>query len=109
MPFQPGRSGNPAGRPAGIVSGRMRVVQLLDDILQENQDVMRQALQAEMLKNPARFFRNYVMPLLPREAVLAIHKDAGTVKWNSLLDAHPLEAADTPAIDIQSSTILGVK
>ena len=105
MPFKPGISGNPAGRPAGIVSGRMRVIQILDDILRENEDVMRQALQAEMRKNPPRFFRTFVMPLLPKEAVLSIQKEVGPVRWTSLLEAYPLTDADTPAIDVAADPV----
>ena len=104
MIFQPGQSGNPAGRPKGAVCGRVRAVQLLDEIIAEpeNQQRLRDALREEFEKNPQRFFRTIIMPLLPKESLVAIQKqEPQVVKWTSLLDTYKMRseaaAGEAPA------------
>lgn len=91
--FVPGQSGNPAGRPKGSLGGRAKALLDLDDVLgrEDNREFVRDALQKELRANPLRFFRDIVMPLLPREARLEVHRD-GVVEWKSLLGDGPGES-----------------
>ena len=88
MPFQPGQSGNPRGRPVGSASGRSKALAALDSLLSEQAtlDRMQAAFQAEFNKNPVRFFRQIIMPLLPRDTRLAVFNDPGPVQWKSLAE-----------------------
>jgi len=96
MPFHPGQSGNPAGRPKGSIGGRSLALRALDELLTEEATLaeLRQALREELRRNPVRFFRTIVMPLLPREAAVALQAEPGSVQWVSLLQppaqSHPL-------------------
>lgn len=65
--WKPGQSGNALGRPLG---GRSRALRALDDMLNEegNAKLLRDTLQYEFKKDPYKFFRVIIMPLLPREA-----------------------------------------
>ena len=58
---------------------------------------MRDALRQHLQKNPAAFFRQLVMPLLPSEAKIEVDNSGGTVGWRSFLDAP--EAKDLTADD----------
>ena len=84
--FKPGESGNPAGRPRGAGGGRTLALANLDKMLarSRNQALLIRALEKEFKADPVRFFRTMIMPLLPREAKLAIEND-GVVAWKSLL------------------------
>ena len=86
MTFTPGKSGNPRGRPKGSVSGRMRALAKLDEILakQKNTKAIGKGLEKELQDDPALFFQKYVMPLLPREAKVALDSP-GVVVWRSLV------------------------
>ena len=68
--FQPGISGNTRGRPKGTCGGRAQVLAALDRMLSKecNQQAIVDALEKELQADPARFFRNTVVPLLPRAA-----------------------------------------
>lgn len=96
MAFQPGESGNPAGRPRGSCSGRTMALRALDDMLAEDENIemLKAAFVAELHKNPIRFFMDIIMPLLPRNAVLDLGS-AGPIQWVSLLDAFPLRDRPT--------------
>jgi hypothetical protein len=85
--FQPGVSGNPAGRPKGSAGGRIQALAALDEMLakKKNRKTLVQALEKDFLGNPVRFFKSIVMPLLPREAKLSFDHE-GVVAWRSLLD-----------------------
>ena len=99
MPFQPGQSGNPHGRPVGSGSGRSKILSALDGLLSEQStlDEMRAAFEVELRKNPVRFFRDIIMPLLPREAVSRIMNESpGVVVWKSLTENPPAESPATP-------------
>ncbi len=93
MKFRVGQSGNPKGRPKGSVGGRMAVVAALDRLVGERRNVARleRELQKEFDASPGDFLRRYVMPLLPREARLEVHRD-GVVQWKSLLGDDPGES-----------------
>ena len=66
--FHPGISGNARGRPMGSVGGRAQALAALDRMLSKecNQQALIDALEKELQADPARFFRNIVVPLLPR-------------------------------------------
>lgn len=87
--FRPGQSGNPAGRPPGIVGGRTRALQILDEISskEDNAELLSAAFDAAMKKNPLQFFLRYMAPLLPKEALLRVeNKNASCGPWTSLLE-----------------------
>jgi len=54
---------------------------------------LRQALLADFRRNPVRFFRQIIMPLLPREASLALQPEPGSVRWVSILQHTPATSA----------------
>jgi hypothetical protein len=86
MSFEAGKSGNPAGRPKGSYGGRIQALAALDRMLgkKKNQVVLTKALEEEFVKDPVRFFKSVVMPLLPRESKLKLDEE-GVVQWRSLL------------------------
>ena len=73
MQFLPGQSGNPAGRRRGAKGGRSRALMTLDKMLAKHscQIALSRALEVEFRKEPVRFFRTIIMPLLPRESRLS--------------------------------------
>lgn len=90
MSFQPGQSGNPTGRPKGSCGGRTLALRALDELLDEEAtlDELKRALRDHLHRNPIRFFRDIVMPLLPRRAVLDLGEQ-GAVQWESLIGTRP--------------------
>lgn len=89
--FPVGNAGGP-GRPIGSVGGRARALQTLDAMMGDERNVakLHEALQVEFDKNPVRFFRDLVMPLLPRHATLETKAaEPVTIKWVSLLERFP--------------------
>ena len=84
--FLPGGTGNPRGRPKGSYGGRIQALASLDKMLakKRNQQALIRALEGDFLKNPVRFFKTVIMPLLPREAKLSFDHD-GVIQWKSLL------------------------
>ena len=64
----------------------------LDKLLakKKNQRALLDALEQELLKDPVRFFKTVIMPLLPRESKLSFDQD-GIVEWKTLLEAFPKE------------------
>ena len=90
--FQPGQSGNPRGRKKGSCGGRAQALASLDRILakSKNKAKLEKALEKELSDNPLRFFKNIIMPLLPKESKLSVGQD-GIVEWKSLLGDEPGE------------------
>ncbi|MCH8512308.1 MAG: hypothetical protein LAT83_11740 [Kiritimatiellae bacterium] len=90
MSFQTGESGNHRGRPKGSYGGRIQALAALDRMLgkKRNQAVLSKALEDEFVKDPVRFFKTFVMPLLPRESKLKLDEE-GVVQWRSLLGTEP--------------------
>ncbi len=76
--FKPGISGNPHGRPKGSYGGRTQALALIDQLLSKkhNQKELLDDLEAEFHAGPAKFFRNTIVPLLPRTARDAPPPDA---------------------------------
>lgn len=70
--FKPGQSGNPAGKPKGAVGGRTKALLKLDEIMGkcENLKILGEEFQKAFEAKPLSFFKNYVMPLLPKETTL---------------------------------------
>jgi len=95
MSFEIGESGNPNGRPKGSYGGRIMALASLDTLLakKKNQKALMAALEKELLKDPVRFFKTVIMPLLPREAKLSFDHD-GVIQWKSLLGGEPVGNAD---------------
>ena len=94
MQYQPGHRNPGPGRPKGSVSGRARALQVLDELLSQddNQEQLRAALDSLFKRDPVRFFRNIVMPLLPRHAVMTMESiTPEPVRWVSLLESHPVD------------------
>jgi hypothetical protein len=91
MSFEIGESGNPQGRPKGSYGGRIMALASLDTLLakKKNQKALMAALEKELLKDPVRFFKTVIMPLLPREAKLSFDHD-GVIQWKSLLGGEPV-------------------
>jgi len=109
MSFERGESGNPNGRPKGSYGGRIMALASLDTLLakKKNQKALMAALEKELLKDPVRFFKTVIMPLLPREAKLSFDHD-GVIQWKSLLGGEPVgDHADTT--DGQGRLILDVE
>ena len=88
MRFLPGQSGNPSGRTPGVRGGRTHALMTLDRMLAKpaNQAFLAKALEEELRKNPLRFFRSIIMPLIPHETRTAIEQ-AGVVGWRSLVSS----------------------
>lgn len=91
MQFQPGQSGNPAGKPKGAVSGRSQIVKAVDQMLQsdDNQQALLDGLQASLTKDPVSFFRTIIMPMLPKEASVNIEHN-GVIEWRLLSHTPPI-------------------
>jgi hypothetical protein len=74
------------GRKKGALGGRMQALLCLDKMLarRKTQATLIRALDDEFKKNPIGFFKNIVMPLLPKEAKLTVDAD-GVMEWKSML------------------------
>ena len=97
--FQPGQSGNPAGRkPAsagGAVGGRTRALQVLDEISSkaDNVTLLAEAMETAFRKNPLVFFQKYMVQLIPKESLLKIAAEAPKVmRWTTIQES--MEADD---------------
>jgi len=86
MKFQAGQSGNPGGRKKGSCGGRMQALASMDRMLSKgkNKAQLDREMEEEFQKGAMKFFKNYVMPLLPKEAKVAVEND-GIVMWRNLL------------------------
>ena len=49
-----------------------------------NQGLLIRAMEREFKKDPVRFFRTMIMPLLPREARVELGHE-GVIQWKSLM------------------------
>ena len=54
----------------------------------KNKKLLVKALQEEFEKDPSKFFKTVIMPLLPRESKVAVDNQ-GIVEWKSLVEAFP--------------------
>jgi len=88
--FRPGQSGNPSGRPPGIVGGRVRALQILDKITgdEDNVKLLADAFEAAFRKNPMQFFQKVMRDLIPRESLVKIAAATPTMhRWGTLEDS----------------------
>ena len=85
--FVKGVSGNPAGRPKGLLGGRARTLAVLDKVLGEveNLALMEAALAEALRKRPLWFFTNIIMPLLPKETRAALETGDRVIEWRGLV------------------------
>jgi hypothetical protein len=92
MPFKPGQSGNPAGRPKGTKTGRVHALGELDALLSEEaaRETLREGFQKTLENHPVWFFHRIIMPLLPKESTLSFEND-GVMEWKLLSDTIPIE------------------
>jgi len=90
MKFEPGKSGNPRGRPKGSYRGRTRALMALDKMIgnKKSEAKMIRAPEKYLDDKPLEFFKTIVMPLLPKEAKVDVEHD-GIVEWKSLVEAFP--------------------
>ena len=82
--------------------GRSKALRTLDQMLasEENQRILKEAMQKSFRQNPMRFFRTIIMPLLPREARLEMENE-GRVLWTRISEAFPAEEeAEPETIDV---------
>lgn len=84
------------GRPKGSCSGRTKALLLLDRILskEKNLEELRRALLRHFHKNPVRFFRQFVIPLVPKEALIKLEtpeKAKVRILFGDEIDPSPLE------------------
>jgi hypothetical protein len=97
--FEAGQSGNPKGRPKGAYGGRIQALAELDRLLArgKNKKLLARALEAELQADPVRFFKGVIMPLLPREAKLAVDRE-GVITWRSLISGENSETSGQWAV-----------
>jgi hypothetical protein len=107
MKFEAGESGNPSGRPKGSYGGRIQALAGLDKLLarKKNQQALIAALEKDLQKDPVRFFKTVIMPLLPKESKLSFDHD-GIVEWRSLLGV-TVKLKDGKLVTEEPATIEG--
>ena len=70
-----GQPGGPkSGRPVGAFGGRHAALMTLDKVMAEvgNQEKLKLAFQEAIDDDVLKFFRRYIMPLLPKEAIVKL-------------------------------------
>jgi len=94
--FEKGVSGNPAGRPKGLLTGRAKALYALDQVVakDENIELIEGALEKTLKEKPMWFFVNIIMPLLPKESKGVLEAGDRVIEWKSLVSA-ATSAADT--------------
>ena len=67
--------GHAVGRPKGALSGRAATLAILDAVARKagNKKLLKASFQEEFEKNPAYFWKHFIMPLLPRETKLDVN------------------------------------
>ena len=87
--FEKGVSGNPAGRPKGMLTGRAKALYALDQVVakEENLALIEDALEKTLREKPLWFFVNIVMPLLPKETKGVLETGDRVIEWKSLVSA----------------------
>ena len=98
--FLPGHGALNVGRGLG---GRSKALRTLDAMLatEGNQQRLKDALQEYFNKNPIRFFRTIIMPLLPKETRLEMASE-GRVLWTRISEAYPPAPEEGETIDVPS-------
>jgi hypothetical protein len=85
--FEKGVSGNPAGRPKGLLTGRAKALYAMDQVVakEENLALIEDALEKTLREKPMWFFVNIVMPLLPKETKGVLEAGDKVIEWKSLV------------------------
>ena len=85
--FEKGVSGNPAGRPKGLLTGRAKALYALDQVVskEENMALIEGALEKTLKEKPMWFFINVIMPLLPKETKGVLETGDRVIEWQSLV------------------------
>ena len=85
--FEKGVSGNPAGRPRGLLTGRAKALYALDQVVskEENMALIEGALEKTLREKPMWFFINVIMPLLPKETKGVLETGDRVIEWQSLV------------------------
>jgi hypothetical protein len=104
-------------------SGRTDALRVLDSMLKEAkcQEKLKTGLRKELLKNPVGFFKQIIMPLVPKESLVRMegtmreasllhifHQEAPTSKDNgngSELTTRPTTRPTTRSIDVEARII----
>ena len=86
--FEKGVSGNPAGRPKGLLTGRAKALYALDQVVakEENLALIEGALEKTLREKPMWFFINVIMPLLPKETKGVLETGDRVIEWQSLVE-----------------------
>ena len=105
MPFAGGKSGNKRGRPKGSVSGRAQLVAVIDRICKRSKNLayLDRKYSAILRDDPEKFFKEFVLPLLPKDAK-SLGETDGIVEWKSLLGDEP---GEQPRFDAEGKPIPG--
>jgi hypothetical protein len=103
--FKAGQSGNPKGRVKGSYGGRIQALAVLDQMMTRShcKKKLAQAMLEEFDKDPVKFFKTVVMPLLPKESKVDVGHD-GIIEWKSLLGDDP---GELPRFDAEGRPIPG--
>ncbi|HPS09401.1 MAG TPA: hypothetical protein PLG22_17875 [Kiritimatiellia bacterium] len=85
--FEKGVSGNPCGRPKGLLTGRAKALYALDQVVskEENIALIEGALEKTLREKPMWFFINVIMPLLPKETKGVLETGDRVIEWQSLV------------------------
>ena len=85
--FEKGVSGNPAGRPKGLLTGRAKALYALDQVVgcDENVALIADALEKTLKEKPMWFFVNIIMPMLPKETKGVLETGDRVIEWKSLV------------------------
>jgi hypothetical protein len=85
--FEKGVSGNPAGRPKGVLTGRAKALNALDQVVarEGNLELIEGALEKALKEKPLWFFTNIIMPLLPKESKGVLETGERVIEWQSLV------------------------
>ena len=98
--------GRPPQSRKGQVGGRAAALQWIDSITKEADcaKAIKDALRKEAMTRPLRYFKDILMPLVPKEMLLRIGAEQGGMAWVSYLTSNLTEPSDSsPVIDISDS------
>ena len=95
--FEKGVSGNPVGRPKGLLTGRAKALYALDQVVakDENIELIEAALEKTLKEKPMWFILNVILPLLPKETKGVLETGDRVIEWKSLVSTAADAAADT--------------
>jgi len=85
--FERGVSGNPAGRPKGLLTGSAKALYALDQVVSKDENIalIEDALEKTLKEKPMWFFVNIIMPLLPKETKGVLETGDRVIEWKSLV------------------------